>query len=144
MLSFFNKAVDDIISYLDNHATPDDLDIYVPEDIPLKFEYMTIEDIPITHLNATIIQLERFYRALRTKQFKLLQCPVPPENPHYQEYMTSMKIFYNGKLIALQSHLYNDQHREYVLREILRICMEKWVQFHSSVPEWWLSDLYNI
>ena len=144
MLSLFNDTINDIISYLDSPVIPDDLAIYVPEDIPLKFDYMNIEDITISHLNATTIQLERFYRALRTKQFNLLQCPVPPENPNYQEYMTSMKIFYNGKLIALQSHLYNDQHREYVLREILRICMEKWVQFHSSVPEWWLSDLYNI
>ena len=89
-------------------------------------------------------ELELFYIQLREKQFQLLENPIPVNHEKFKDYNTSMKIFYSGKLIALQTHLYKYEHREYILKEILTIILDKFVQHYQAIPDWWLTGPYSL
>lgn len=101
--------------------------------------HLTASNInPTIDLSATPLdQLEYFYKILREKQFKLLEKPIPPTHRQFKQYCDIMKIFYNGKLIALQTHLYNDQNRDYILREILQLTINKIIQYYPTVTDPW-------
>ena len=80
-------------------------------------------------------QVEYLYSEIRMKQFRLLEFPLSTSHPNFRKYCKMMKIFYNGRLISLQTHLNDSSNREFILREILTLIYDKIIRNYSLVSD---------